>query len=492
MRADRHRPRRRGLAWLFPWRWPLRTRLAAVSAVLTFVILVAFALVVGRLATNQLTSDFRDELRTSANELAANAQVVMTFEGEQRVRLVERPDLREMVMSDDSVVRFIDASGDLLETSRPGLELGAPSPGIERVGDYEVVSQQVVTSVLGEPVFVQYARSRASLDRTLGRLWLFLGGGVFGGTILAALAGLAVARRAMRPIADLTATAREIATTRDPSKRIPRPETEDEVAELARTLDEMLRELDAARAETEHMVQAQREFVADASHELRTPLTSILANLELLQASLAEDGRPGEESEIVGGALRSSQRMRRLVSDLLLLARADAGRVGVRRECDLAAIASSATDEVRAFAPDHELVLDAPGPVRVEGSSDELHRLILNLLENGVRHTAPGTEIRARLACSEGDAVLEVSDDGPGLPEGLGQQVFARFVRGAGPADLAADSGTGLGLAIVKAVAQAHGGSVRAGSVQDGGARFEVRLPLTSAPAREPAAPARA
>ena len=106
--------------------------------------------------------------------------------------------------------------------------------------------------------------------------------------------------------------------------------------ELALTLDEMLRELDAARNETDQMIQAQREFVADASHELRTPLTSILANLELLQARLGEAERRGEEGEIIEGALSSSRRMSRLVSDLLLLARADAGRTSTRVACDLA------------------------------------------------------------------------------------------------------------------------------------------------------------
>ena len=113
------------------------------------------------------------------------------------------------------------------------------------------------------------------------------------------------------------------------------PETEDEVAELAQTLDKMLRELDAARGETEQMIQAQRDFVADASHELRTPLTSILANLELLEASFAARDADPDEEEIVAGALGSSRRMRRLVADLLLLARADAGRAGPRRPCDL-------------------------------------------------------------------------------------------------------------------------------------------------------------
>ena len=125
----------------------------------------------------------------------------------------------------------------------------------------------------------------------------------------------------MTPIAQLTTTAAEIARTRDPSRSMPQPLADDEVAELTRTLEGMLRQLDAAREETEATLARQRQFVADASHELRTPLTSVLANLELLADSLH-----GEQGEAAGSALRSSQRMRRLVADLLLLARNDAAR----------------------------------------------------------------------------------------------------------------------------------------------------------------------
>ncbi|HYY73191.1 MAG TPA: HAMP domain-containing sensor histidine kinase, partial [Solirubrobacterales bacterium] len=316
------------------------------------------------------------------------------------------------------------------------------------------------------------------IDATINRLWLFLGLGVLGGTALAALAGMAVAGRAMRPIATLTQTAREIASTRDPSRRMPEPETDDEIGELARTLDQMLRELDARRSETEVMMELQREFVADASHELRTPLTSILANLELLSERLAVEGRRGEESEMVESALRSSRRMSRLVSDLLLLARADAGRTGPRRDCDLAEVAAAAVSEARPVANGHPLILASGDPVPVKANPDELHRLALNLIDNGLRHTPAGTAIHVAAERRDGEAVLEVSDDGPGLPAGMEEQVFSRFVRGVGPSDLAGDSGTGLGLAIVKAVANSHGGEVEAGSSPAGGARFTVRLPL--------------
>ncbi len=145
--------------------------------------------------------------------------------------------------------------------------------------------------------------------------------GTLAGCGLALLAGATIARRAMQPIATLTSTAAEIARTQDSRAAMPQSEADDEVAELARTLQGMLQSLDDAHAETEAMLARQRRFVADASHELRTPLTSVLANLELLAESLH-----GDQGDAARSALRSSRRMRRLVADLLLLARTDVGR----------------------------------------------------------------------------------------------------------------------------------------------------------------------
>jgi two-component system, OmpR family, sensor kinase len=445
----------------------VRWRLAAVSATLTLIILLGFSAVVGRLTENRLESDFREDLRGTASQLA--------FEFQVRGLNVESVEVRS-AMSDESVLRVVDQSGEVVKRTPNAPDLGPPSSEIETVGPYEVASVPIATSSLEPRAFyLQYARDHADLQKTIDRLWLFLGAGVLVGAGLAYLAGLAVASRAMRPISSLTAAAREIGSTRDPSRRIPSPDTDDEVAELARTLDDMLRALDEARSETQQAMQRQREFVADASHELRTPLTSILANLELLQSAL-EEADP-EDRAAVTSALRSSKRMRRLVADLLLLARADAGRVSARQDCDLAEIAASALAEVRPVAGEHELALSSNGPVTVEGNPDELHRMVLNLLDNAVRHTPDGTEIEVNVERDNGRAVLEVSDDGPGIPAGMERQVFGRFVRGIGPADRAAGDGTGLGLAIVEAVASSHGGEAEVGSSAKGGARFTVRLP---------------
>ena len=169
---------------------------------------------------------------------------------------------------------------------------------------------------------VQYARRISDVQATANRVKLFLGLGVLGGTALALLAGLATARRAMEPITELTAAAREIERTRNPralSLPARRPTTRSR--SWPSTLESMLHALDEARTETEATLARQREFVADASHELRTPLTSVLANLELLEETLAASSARRRPPRCA-----RSRRMRRLVADLLLLARADAGR----------------------------------------------------------------------------------------------------------------------------------------------------------------------
>jgi signal transduction histidine kinase len=251
------------------------------------------------------------------------------------------------------------------------------------------------------------------------------------------------------------------------------------------TVDGMLGSLDAARTETHDALERQREFVADASHELRTPLTSLLANLELLAEELDDD-----QADTAQAALRSARRMRRLVGDLLLLARADARRAQSRGPTDLRDVLLEAASELGPMAEDHELSIDAQSAV-VPGVRDDLHRLTLNLIENAARHTPPGTHIRASTTIDNGTAVLTVEDDGPGIPPELGMRVFDRFVRGAGTGT----RGSGLGLSIVRAVAESHGGAVSLEQPETGtGARFVIKIPrdpTASATQPEPAVSAR-
>jgi two-component system OmpR family sensor kinase len=460
---------------LRPGNWPVRWRLAAVSAGLTLAILVLFGAIIGNFASKRVRDDFNRDVKGAVSALASRVQIVDTI---TNTLIVREPDLRDFVSPNDASARIYDARGRQLDASPNAAELGPPAPGVHKVGKMRVVTVTLRSRQTGRIAgYVQYGRDEAHVDSTIDRLWLFVVAGVLGATLLASLAGVAIARRAMRPISSLTATARKIADTGDPSGHMPEPRVEDEVGQLARTLEQMLRSLDAARAEREAAMEKQREFVADASHELRTPLTSILANLELLQASL-EDPSRDEERAMVDSALRSSGRMSRLVADLLLLARADAGRLAARTRCDLAEVAGNAAAEVAPTVGERELRVDNELPLPIDGNPDELHRMVLNLLDNAARHTPPGSTIELRLRAAGGDAVVEVADDGPGIPAELREHVFERFARGDGPADTAASAGSGLGLAIVRAVATSHGGTVEAGESERGGALFRIRLPL--------------
>jgi two-component system, OmpR family, sensor kinase len=438
-------------------------------------ILLIFGVAIGEVASQRIRSDFNREVDGAAQTLAAELRIVNTPTGSY---LTEGPGLDDFALSNDATVRIFTAEGVLLTQNEAATDLGPPQEGTRQVDGMRVATARIGGGEGSLTGYVQYARSVQHVDSTIERLWLFIAAGVLGGTLLASLAGAAVAGRAMRPISSLTATARQIAATGDPSRQMPEPRAEDEVGELARTLEQMLRSLDAARADREAALRRQREFVADASHELRTPLTSIVANLELLQ--LALEGGPGDEDErsMVESALRSSGRMTRLVGDLLLLARADAGRVAARTRCDLAEVAGQAAAEIAPTVGERQLRIENDRPLPLDGNPDELHRMVLNLLDNAVRHTPPGATIELRLRAAGEQAVLEVADDGPGVPPELRDQVFDRFVRGNGPADTAVGGGSGLGLAIVQAVANSHGGRAEVFASDLGGALFRVRLPL--------------
>jgi signal transduction histidine kinase len=464
---------------LRPSSWPVRWRLAGVSAGLTLVILLVFGAVIGQVATSRIRDDFNRQVSSAAQTLAAESHIFSTplatsFSG---------PKLNDFVRPDGASARVFSVEGSLLHLlheSSHAQPLGSPVEGLSDFGQMRVATARITDDTGTTTGFVQYGRSIAHVDSTVDRLWLFIAAGILGGTLLASLAGVAIAARAMRPISALTATARQIADTSDPSRHMPDPKADDEVGELARTLEQMLRSLDAARTEREAAMKKQREFVADASHELRTPLTSVLANLELLQASLRQP-QQDEGRAMVDSALRSSRRMGRLVADLLLLARADAGRVSTRRPCDLAEVAGNAAAEVAPVLGDRELEIENDRPIQVEGNPDELHRMVLNLLDNAARHTPPGARIELRLRSEGGDAVVEVADDGPGIPAQIRSGVFDRFVRGEGPADTAVGPGSGLGLAIVRAVATAHAGTVEVSESESGGALFRVHIPRTTA-----------
>jgi len=453
-----------------PRQLPIRWRLAGGSALLTLAILCTFAVFVGILTADRIRGASAQGTRQVADDLAA--QLRFRFDPLTLQVTDLDPPLDLIAVSEGVVIRIVDPRGRVVLQTPPGRALGPPrrQPSLKTEG-YRIETRALRS--VEDPSFVAYlqvAQPLARVEATVGRVQAVLVFGVLVGTVISLGAGLLIARRAMAPVAALTATTREIATTRDPARRVTRPAARDEVSELAGTLDEMLRALAASREESEAMLRRQREFVADASHELRTPLTSVLANLELLADTL-----DGEREETARSALRSTQRMRRLVADLLLLARADVGRAAPRAPTDVGQVLVEAASELEPVAGAHELTVEVER-APVEGARDELHRLALNLMENALRHTPAGTHVRAAVHHDEDTVTLTVEDDGPGIPPEVRDRVFERFVRGAG------DRGGrsfGLGLSIVRAVAEAHGGTVALTSpTADGhGTRFTAILP---------------
>jgi two-component system, OmpR family, sensor kinase len=467
---------------------PIRWRLAGGSAALTFVILASFAAVVGVLTSRQVRGQFTTQVGNAADQLQSQLTGKISFPatGRQLPNCNRLPvHLSDIASAEHDQIRIfvLDASVcDQRALARnPKASSASSMPQFPAPYSRKTYSQDgylVMTRPLrlrgGNLVWLLYARPLSDVDHTLARVQVFLLLGVLGGTVLALLAGLATAARAMRPVVELTEAAREIERTRDPSRRLPHPEANDEVAELARTLEDMLGALDGARGRIQSMLDRQREFVADASHELRTPLTSVLANLELLGEELE-----GEQADSAQAALRATHRMRRLVGDLLLLARADAKRSPPLRATDLAEVTTDAAAELGPLADDHELTVSV-SPAVVDGVRDDLHRMVLNLIENALQHTPPGTRVRAGVDSSPSLATLVVEDDGPGIDPELERRVFDRFVRGAGDGG----RGSGLGLAIVRAVARSHGGQVRLEHPAAGpGTRFVIELPLSGASA---------
>ena len=465
----------------------LRWRLAALSAGLTFLVLCGFATVIGQTTASRIRSDFRHEMDQAVTNLLRD-QLPLNYSYDTNSATIPESIVRLYAAPNQAVIRVLYANGDEIAETRNAPDfgrLGLPTARSGDAGGYRVETRRtrltINNSSLEAPVYVQYARRTGPTEASVHQVRLFLLFGVLFGSGLALALALALSRRALAPITRLTATARDIAKTGDPNRSVPIPDTEDEVAELAQTFDEMLRALESSREEREAVLARQRQFVADASHELRTPLTAVLANLELLA-----DVLDGEKGEAARSALRSTQRMRRLVADLLLLARADAKREVPHAPTDLGQVLVDVASELGPVAGAHELSLDVR-PATVEGARDELHRMALNLIQNAFQHTPDGTHVRASVRQEGGTARLVVEDDGPGVPDDMADEIFDRFVRAEG------DRGgsVGLGLSIVRAVARSHGGDVALLTPADGrGARFVVTLP--AAQQQAPAAPEQA
>jgi signal transduction histidine kinase len=357
------------------------------------------------------------------------------------------------------------------------IQVGAtpPVPTVVTVGGQQLLLYNTGVTVRGQLVgILQVARPIQSIDHPLAivRRVLLIGGGLV--TVLAFGVGWLLAGAALRPINRITQTAQAIGEARDFGRRVAYSGPPDEVGRLATTFNAMLARLQEA-------YQAQRRFVADASHELRTPLTTIRGNLGLLQREppISEADRVAVLADLVA----ESERMSRLVGDLLTLARADAGRPLRHEAVPVAPLLADIARRLAASHPGRPIHYAGGQDVAVVGDPDALMQVLLILLDNALKFTPPDGDIRVTTTASAGHVAIAVQDTGPGIsPEAL-PHIFERFYQG----DTArAGTGTGLGLAIAKALVEALHGTISVESEAGRGSTFVVtlpRAPLVDAPA---------
>jgi signal transduction histidine kinase len=327
--------------------------------------------------------------------------------------------------------------------------------------------------------WLQVATSVEATYRARKKLLTILIQGSVVSVFLSAIMGALLARRALDPIHAITQTAVQITRADDLGRRIPHLGPPDEVGQLAGAFNEMLERL-------ERIFNAQRRFVADVSHELRTPLTTIRGNIDLLR-------RMGDADVASLNAIQNeTERMTRLVGDLLLLAQADAGHLPIAQELvAIDALVAEIAHQTRVLAGERlRVTAECPAPEEEEslivlGDTDRLKQLFLNLVDNAIKHTPEGGRVSLFLTKSEDEVRITVADTGMGISSDDLPHIFERFYRAdksrwRRPTSNEASPGVGvgLGLSIAKWIVGAHGGRIEVDSEEGKGSAFHVWLPL--------------
>lgn len=459
----------------------IRLRLTLVYTLILSLSLLTFGLVVYN-GQRQGTLAFEERRLVTMAERIAQAHIVGVTP--------EAPQDRDPSRIPPGYIQFRTPSGDLVVASegQGDVELPLSDRGLESVqalarwtetasiGGERVLIASVPVVVDGQ--LVEIAQAGASLavsDQSISalRTLLLLGGGL--AVILAFAAGWLLAGVALRPIHAITEIAQAIGAERDLSRRITHSGPRDEVGELASTLNNMLVQLEAAATRVDETLEAQRRFVADVSHELRTPLTTLSGNLALLR----RDPPVGDadRDEILADMSAESDRLIRLVHDLLALARADAQAPGHRalehQECLSAGpVIEDVCRQARLLDSDRSIVCDGIPQVEVPCDGTVLRRVLLTLLDNAIRHAQGPIQVSCKV--TDAHVAVSVRDCGPGIPSEDVERIFERFYRGR-----SADSGagSGLGLAIARALVEGQHGTLCVESEVGAGTVFTVTLP---------------
>jgi two-component system, OmpR family, sensor kinase len=471
---------------------PIRARLAIWYSLLLGLVLILFSFLVYSTLTTNLLTEVDLSLHDRAEQIKRQSSIdprrpilripaADSLAGSDMLVQVTGTDGQIVTKSDNLGTYQLPLGQDVLNTA----DGGQSEYQTLVVGDQRLRLYNAPLLVNGRTaLIIQVARVLKPVEDAVDGLRLVLAVGSLLAIIAALGLGWLTSGQALRPLERVSRTAEHIGQERDFTQRVPYNGPPDEVGRLAATFNAMLDQLQAAYAgaqEAAHQAQvaltAQRRFVGDASHELRTPLTAIRGNAEFLQRvpHIALEDREQSIAEIVS----QSQRMSRLVGDLLELARADAGQQLRKDPVAIAPLVRECYAEARYLPGGCMLALAEPvATATVQGDADYLKQLLLILLDNAIKYTPEGGHVELSTALLDGHVAIAVADTGCGIDPADLPHVFERFYR----ADRArAAGGTGLGLSIAGWIVAEHGGQIRAQSAPGAGSTFTIVLPVVAA-----------
>jgi two-component system OmpR family sensor kinase len=480
---------------------PLRWRLLGVALGLIAVALALTTFVVSVLLNRYLMGQTEQELKVYAASIASITSDETTELGNVKPRLPTGFTVRTIHLEDGTIESVGEAVTEpnraaipVLKPSDPQVKSGTPFTVGSQGGDGQWLALAQLDSSRTHIHVV--ALPLRQLDRTVNQfLWYAAAIGAIA-LLACALLGWYLIRRTFRPLTRIEDTAAGIAAG-DLTRRVEVPETDDEVASLSRSLNQMLARIEHSFTVRQANEARMRRFIADASHELRTPLAAVSGYAELYR----QGALPTSDS--VAGAMgrieSESHRMSGLVEDLLTLARLDGERPLELQTVDLAVLAADAAQDARtidAGRPYSATGIRGPiEPTELVADERQLRQVVTNLVTNARVHTPAGTPVEILVGRVPGSSparvALHVRDHGPGIPAADRQNVFERFYRADWSRSRNRGGGSGLGLAIVEAIVASHGGTVRVGDTPGGGATIIVELPVQPAPSDDGPMPAR-
>ena len=455
---------------------PIRWRLTLFNALIIGAILLALGLSLLLLLREALLSGVEDTVRSRAVAAARALESKedplsddvdqLTADG---VFLIVR-DARGRVLDQTTSFSTYEETSD--DVWKRALASGNPAGGTAELTseDSDYVYAVPVCPPAGPARVVEAGKSYDSVEDALEAFTTVLVVGGLLAFLLSVGGAYLLARAALSPVEAVVSSAREM-TEGDLSRRLPVSHSKDEIGRLTTTINALLARLEAAFARREQALSRQRRFAADASHELRTPLTSISGYAQMLEEWGLRDPQTAREG--VAAIRQESERMRRLVEDLLALTRGDEGAPLEIEDHDLAGVAEEAAQTAAGEKMAVEY-LPAKHLVNASFDRDRIRQVASILLDNAVKYTAEGGKVTVRVRETNGWAELEVSDTGVGIPEDQLPLIFERFYR-ADPSRTA--GGAGLGLSIARQIAEAHGGTIEVESTPGEGSTFTLLLP---------------